>query len=96
MINYQILAKENTQTQGVNVNLSAEYKKGGLPTTIDANCNGANPQGGYMSMVAKYDIETNNFTVINGSNIPDGFVEELKTKIVEFYNKIKNGDDTND
>lgn len=91
MINYQISAKESTQVQGINVALSAEFNKNELPATVNANCGGSLVDGIYMNASAVYDIETGNFLSFNGNQIPDGFIEELKSKIIGFYNQIKEG-----
>lgn len=96
MVNYQISAKGTAEVQGINVNLSAEFDKGKYPERITANCGGSIENGIYMNATAVYNIETGNFLSLNGNNIPDGFVEQLKEKIIGFYNEIKQGNEADD
>ena len=96
MVNYQISAKGSAQVQGIGVNLSAEFDKGKHPERISANCGGSIENGIYMNATATYDVATDNFLSLNGNNIPDGFIGQLKEKIIEFYNEIKQGNETDD
>ena len=39
--NYYISARSNEQVQGINVNLSSEFEKGNIPSTVSFNANGS-------------------------------------------------------
>lgn len=90
--NYYISARSNEQVQGINVNLSSEFEKGSVPSTVSFNANGsleASDETIYMNLNGGYNVENKLFNNLNSSHLPAGFVAELETKITEFFNQIK-------
>ncbi len=90
--NYFISARSNEQVQGINVNLSSEFEKGSVPSTVSFNANGSiemKSESIYVSVNGSYNIENKLFNNLNSSSLPAGFVSELETKITEFFNQIK-------
>lgn len=90
--NYYISARSNEQVQGINVNLSSEFEKGNIPSTVSFNANGSVETSGeaiYMNVNGSYDVEKRIFNNLNSSSLPSGFVSELENKITEFFNQIK-------
>lgn len=90
--NYYISARSNEQVQGINVNLSSEFEKGSLPSTVSFNANGSiemKSEPVYVSANGSYNIDKKLFNNLNSSSLPSGFVEELENKITEFFNQIK-------
>lgn len=90
--NYYISARSNEQVQGINVNLSSEFEKGSLPSTVSFNANGSiemKSEPVHVSANGSYNIDKKLFNNLNSSSLPSGFVEELENKITEFFNQIK-------
>ena len=91
-INYYISARSNEQVQGINVNLSSEFEKGSVPSTVSFNANGSletSDEAIYMNLNGGYNVEKKLFNNLNSSHLPAGFVAELETKITEFFNQVK-------
>lgn len=90
--NYYISARSNEQVQGINVNLSSEFEKGSVPSTVSFNANGSiemKSESIYASANGSYNIENKLFNNLSSSSLPSGFVSELENKITEFFNQIK-------
>lgn len=94
-VNYFITAKSNETLEGINVSLNAEFKEGELPQEVTISANGQRVREtkpiGYMSLNAKYNIASNDFTNLSGSNLESDFVSALVLKVQEFYNTIREG-----
>lgn len=90
--NYYISARSNERVQGINVNLSSEFEKGSVPSTVSFSANGnfkVNEEPVYMNLNGGYNVENKLFNNLNSSHLPAGFVAELETKITEFFNQVK-------
>lgn len=89
-MNYSILAKDNVQIQGINIEIKAEYKQGELPNKISVNGSGQIEQTqNYMSVSAYYNLAENRFETCNGTNLPAGFIGEVETAIQETFAAIR-------
>lgn len=90
--NYYISARSNEQVQGINVNLSAEFERGNLPSAVSFNASGSVEMKGepvHVNVNGSYNVEKELFNNLNSSSLPSGFVENLETRITEFFNQIK-------
>lgn len=100
-LDFSITVKTKAGTlhvQGLNIDLSANYKKGFLPDSILINAMGninPTPQnpGTYILVNGSYDIAKESFAIMNSSGITESFLSELKTNVLEFYDKIKTTED---
>lgn len=91
-INYYISARGEALVQGINVSLSAEFQKNNIPATVYFSSSGnfdVNGEPVFMNINGGYNVEKRIFNNLNSSFLPSGFVAELETKVIEFFNQIK-------